>query len=122
MPKHKIPKKRSSSKSDDDLSDIDDENTVIDPKEYKKFLNTLFPSKFLQDQINEEEVSKLKFIGKARKFDFNINECKELLSLYENKDRSSKEVKKITLERLFLDEKLSLFSSDLEKKIKVLSS
>ena len=55
MPKHKIPKKRSSSKSDDDSSDIDDENTVIDPKEYKKFLNTLFPSKFLQDQINEEE-------------------------------------------------------------------
>ena len=58
MPKHKSSKKRSSSNSDDDLSDIDDENTVIDPKEYKKFLNTLFPSKFLQEQINEEENTK----------------------------------------------------------------
>ena len=37
------------------------------------------------------EVSKLKFISKARKFDFSINECKELLSLYENKNRPSKE-------------------------------
>ena len=58
-------------------------------------------------EYNEEEVSKLKFIGKARKFDFSINECKELLSLYENKDRTSKEVKKITLEKVSqIDEKL----------------
>ena len=48
----------------------------------------------------EEEVAKLKFIGKARKFDFSINECKELLSLYEDKNRTSKEVKKITLEKI----------------------
>ena len=58
-------------------------------------------------EYNEEEVTKLKFIGKARKFDFSINECKELLSLYENKDRTSKEVKKITLEKVSqIDEKL----------------
>ena len=58
-------------------------------------------------EYNEEEVSKLKFIGKARKFDFSINECKELLSLYEKKDRTSKEVKKITLEKVSeIDEKL----------------
>ena len=43
----------------------------------------------------EEEVAKLKFIGKARSFDFSINECKELLSLYEDKNRTSKEVKKL---------------------------
>ena len=29
-----------------------------------------------------------------------LNECNELLSLYENKKRSSKEVKKITLEKI----------------------
>ena len=46
------------------------------------------------------EVSKLKFIGKARKFDFSIDECKELLSLYEDKNRTSKEVKKMTLEKI----------------------
>ena len=51
-------------------------------------------------EYTNEEVSKLKFIGKARKFDFSINECNELLSLYENKKRSSKEVKKITLEKI----------------------
>jgi MerR family copper efflux transcriptional regulator len=48
----------------------------------------------------EDEVAKLKFIGKARKFDFSIDECRELLSLYEDKNRTSKEVKKITLEKI----------------------
>ena len=33
-------------------------------------------------EYTNEEVSKLKFIGKARKFDFSVNECKELLSLF----------------------------------------
>ena len=32
-------------------------------------------------EYTDEEVAKLKFIGKARTFDFSINECKELLSL-----------------------------------------
>jgi DNA-binding transcriptional MerR regulator len=52
-------------------------------------------------------VAKLKFIGKARKFDFSIDECRELLSLYEDKNRTSKEVKKITLEKISqIDSKL----------------
>ena len=56
----------------------------------------------------DDEVAKLKFIGKARKFDFSIDECKELLSLYEDKNRTSKEVKKITLEKISqIDSKLS---------------
>ena len=59
----------------------------------------------------EEEVAKLKFIGKARSFDFSINECKELLSLYEDKNRTSKEVKKITLEKI----------SQIENKLKDLN-
>ena len=55
----------------------------------------------------EDEVSKLKFIGKARKFDFSIDECRELLSLYEDKNRTSKEVKKMTLEKISqIDSKL----------------
>ena len=55
----------------------------------------------------DDEVAKLKFIGKARKFDFSIDECKELLSLYEDKNRTSKEVKKITLEKISqIDNKL----------------
>jgi Cu(I)-responsive transcriptional regulator len=55
----------------------------------------------------DDEVAKLKFIGKARKFDFSIDECKELLSLYEDKNRTIKEVKKITLEKISqIDSKL----------------
>ena len=55
----------------------------------------------------DDEVAKLKFIGKARKFDFSIYECRELLSLYEDKNRTSKEVKKITLEKISqIDNKL----------------
>ena len=56
---------------------------------------------------SDEDVLKLKFIGKARKFNFSIDECRELLSLYENENRPSKEVKKITLEKVTeIDKKL----------------
>ena len=58
-------------------------------------------------EYNEEDVSKLKFVGKARKFNFSIDECREILSLYENKSRPSKDVKKLTLEKISqIDEKL----------------
>ena len=49
---------------------------------------------------SNQDVEKLLFVGKARKFDFSIEECRELLSLYENKERSSSEVKKITLKKI----------------------
>ena len=56
----------------------------------------------------EEDVLKLKFIGKARSFNFTIEECRDLLSLYENENRPSKEVKKITLEKIYeIDKKLN---------------
>ena len=56
----------------------------------------------------EKDVLKLKFIGKARCFNFSIDECRELLSLYENENRPSKEVKKITLEKISeIDQKLN---------------
>ncbi len=56
----------------------------------------------------EKDVLKLKFIGKARSFNFSIDECRELLSLYENENRSNKVVKKITLEKISeIDQKLN---------------
>ena len=56
----------------------------------------------------EKDVLKLKFIGKARSFNFTIEECRDLLSLYENENRPSKEVKKITLEKISeIDKKLN---------------
>ena len=48
----------------------------------------------------ETDVAKLKFVGTARRFNFSIEECRELLGLYENKNRPSREVKKITLNKL----------------------
>ena len=73
-------------------------------------------------EYNEEEVSKLKFIGKARKFDFSINECKELLSLYEDKNRTSKEVKKITLEKISQIENKLRDLNDLKKELSFLAN
>ena len=73
-------------------------------------------------EYNEEEVSKLKFIGKARKFDFSINECKELLSLYEDKNRTSKEVKKITLEKISQIESKLKDLNDLKKELSYLAN
>lgn len=70
----------------------------------------------------DEEVAKLKFIGKARKFDFSINECKELLSLYEDKNRTSKEVKKITLEKISQIEGKLRDLKDLKKELNFLAS
>ena len=73
-------------------------------------------------EYTHEEVAKLKFIGKARKFDFSINECKELLSLYEDKNRTSKEVKKITLEKITqIDSKLKDLN-DLRNELSFLAS
>ena len=55
----------------------------------------------------DEDVAKLQFIGKARHFNFSIKDCRELMSLYEDKNRSSKEVKALTLEKISeIDKKL----------------
>ena len=57
--------------------------------------------------FSETDLAKLQFIAKARKFDFSLDDCRELLSLYENKERSSKEVKALTLEKITeIDNKL----------------
>ena len=61
---------------------------------------------------SNDDVAKLNFIGKARRFNFSIEECRELLSLYQDENRSSKEVKKLTLAKIAsIDEKLKEFHS-----------
>ena len=58
--------------------------------------------------FSENDLAKLQFLAKARKFDFSLDECRELLALYEKRDRSSKEVKALTLEKIVeIDTKLS---------------
>ena len=50
--------------------------------------------------FSKADLAKLQLIGKARKFDFSLDECRELLALYENSERSSREVKFLTLEKI----------------------
>ena len=58
--------------------------------------------------FSETDLAKLQFLAKARKFDFSLDECRELLALYEKRERSSREVKDLTLEKIAeIDTKLS---------------
>ena len=43
----------------------------------------------------ETELNKLRFVRSARSFGFTVEECRELLGLYEDRDRSSRDVKRI---------------------------
>lgn len=49
---------------------------------------------------NDAAVRRLAFIRRARTFDFSVAECRELLDLYQDQDRTSAEVKKIASKRL----------------------
>ena len=49
---------------------------------------------------DEAELGKLIFVRRAREFGFSIEECRELLGLYEDKNRSSADVKKLARVRL----------------------
>ena len=45
-------------------------------------------------------VAKLAFVRRSRAFGFGIEACRELLSLYQDQDRTSSEVKRIASKRL----------------------
>ncbi|MGB7430996.1 MAG: Cu(I)-responsive transcriptional regulator [Ahrensia sp.] len=49
---------------------------------------------------DQTSVRKLIFIRRARAFGFSVNECRELLGLYKDNERSSAEVKRIAANRL----------------------
>ena len=48
----------------------------------------------------EADIAKLQFVGTARRFNFSVEECRELLSLYEDKNRSSETVKALTVQKI----------------------
>ncbi|MCP4318255.1 MAG: Cu(I)-responsive transcriptional regulator [Hyphomicrobiales bacterium] len=58
----------------------------------------------------QSELRKLMFVRRARAFGFSVDECRELLGLYEDRDRPSREVKKLALQRI----------SEIEKKMEEL--
>ena len=49
---------------------------------------------------DDKAVRKLAFARRAREFGFTIEECRELLGLYEDQNRTSAEVKRIASHRL----------------------
>ncbi len=49
---------------------------------------------------DEAGLGKLIFVRRAREFGFSIEECRELLGLYEDENRSSADVKKLAEKRL----------------------
>ncbi|MEM9633965.1 MAG: Cu(I)-responsive transcriptional regulator [Pseudomonadota bacterium] len=50
--------------------------------------------------FSETDVERLKFLQRARSLGFSIEECRELLSLYEDRNRASADVKAITRSKI----------------------
>lgn len=69
-------------------------------------------------QYGHAEVSKLCFVQRARSLGFSIDQCRALLSLYEDKDRSSSEVKSIAKSHL---EEIEVKLTELEELRNALS-
>ena len=49
---------------------------------------------------DDKAVRKLIFVRRAREFGFSVSECRELLGLYEDQERSSADVKRLAEHRL----------------------
>ena len=50
--------------------------------------------------FSPQDAHKLSFLGRARSLGFSIEECRTLLSLYEDRDRASADVKAVAAEHL----------------------
>lgn len=58
-------------------------------------------------EFEDRDLHKLAFLGRARSLGFSIRECRTLLSLYEDRERSSSDVKKIARSHLArIDQKI----------------
>ena len=66
------------------------------------------------DAVN---LDKLKFLTRARKLGFTLNECKELIKLFENENRKSENVKNIAKNKLKLIKGQISELKDLQKSL-----
>ncbi len=71
---------------------------------------------------SEADIHKLKFLQRARSLGFSIEDCRTLLSLYDDKQRESREVKQIAQRHLATIEKkiaqLQSLAATLEELVK----
>tara|TARA_B110000240_G_scaffold158242_1_gene176217 strand:+ start:3126 stop:3509 length:384 start_codon:yes stop_codon:yes gene_type:complete len=70
---------------------------------YYADIGLVLPSSRTQTGYRNYDISSIKkliFVKRARSFDFSIKECRELLGLYEEKNRSSSDVRKIAIHHL----------------------
>lgn len=51
-------------------------------------------------QYNANELHRLSFVKRARSFGFSVDDCRQLLNLFDNQSRSSREVKAFANRRL----------------------
>lgn len=66
-------------------------------------------------QFNEANIEELRLVKGARQAGFNIEESKELMGLFQNKTRQSKDVKALTLEKMSqLEEKIQAMNNMLQ--------
>lgn len=71
--------------------------------------------------FSETDLQRLKFLQRSRSLGFSIEECRELLSLYEDGDRASADVKAITQSKILeVDRKIAELQS-LKKVLTTLS-
>ena len=68
-------------------------------------------------EYGEHEIHKLRFLGRARSLGFSIEDCRQLLSLYEDNSRASADVKSLASRHLEeIDKKLAELT-DLRKTL-----
>ena len=67
--------------------------------------------------FDEVNIDKLKFLVRARKLGFTLEECKELIKLFQNENRKSENVRNIARNKLELIKKQISDLKDLKKSL-----
>ena len=63
--------------------------------------------------FNEQDLHKLAFLGRSRSLGFSIDDCRTLLSLYEDRDRASSDVKAVAAEHFAAHSAGAIFQREL---------
>lgn len=70
--------------------------------------------------FSKEDVHRLRFLARARRLGFTVDECRQLLSLYNDKERASKDVKQIAKTHLAEIEQKIIELSEMKQTLEVL--